>query len=107
MLYRRTDHLVTMVLLHLINMNDNTLYVLLKALYLGNGITWDFQLNFIKIINCIRLEPSLRKQKENGDKFILFFRNIITSEPFCLFVLETRNTPSFLFFHAGSNRQQY
>lgn len=71
MLYRRSDYIVTEVLPHLINMNDNTLYVFLKAQYPGNVITWDFQLPFKKIIYCIKLEPSLRKQKANGHNFIL------------------------------------
>lgn len=48
MLYRRSVYLVTVVLPHLINMNDNTLYVFLKAQYLGNVIIWDFQLPFKK-----------------------------------------------------------
>lgn len=71
MLYRRSVYLVTVVLPHLINMNDNTLYVFIKAQYPGNVITWDFQLPFKKIINCIKLEPSLRKRKKNGDNILL------------------------------------
>lgn len=71
MLYRRSVYLVTVVLPHLINMNDNTLYVFFKAQYLGNVITWDFQLPLKKIIHCIKLEPSLRKNKKNGDNILL------------------------------------
>lgn len=58
MLYRRSVYLVTVVLPHLININDNTLDIFLKAQYLGNMITWDFKFPLKKIINSIKIEPS-------------------------------------------------